>query len=132
MKTQNYSRKRQAVYELLVSADSHPSAEWIYRSLKPEYPDLSLGTVYRNLKLLEENGAVRSVAVVGGCERYDGRVEPHSHFICMKCGLVKDISLSVDVSQLLGEKHIDGVGDVENCSLIFYGSCDECRAAAQS
>lgn len=131
MKTQNYSKKRQAIYELLVSTDLHPSADRIYRSLKPEYPDLSLGTVYRNLKLLEENGAVRSVAVVDGCERYDGKVEPHSHFICKKCGKVKDIYLPVDTSQLLERNHIDGVGDIESCSLIFYGGCIECEDAVR-
>ena len=61
-----YSEKREAILRLLQSTQSHPTADWIYQSLKPTHPDLSLGTVYRNLAFFQEQGTVRSVAVVGG------------------------------------------------------------------
>ena len=102
MRTQNYSRKRQAIYELLLSTDIHPSADWIYNTLKPAYPDLSLGTVYRNLKVLEEKRIVKSVAVVGGSERYDARMSVHSHFVCRCCGRVEDVFHREELSELMG------------------------------
>ncbi len=125
MRAQNYSRKRQAIYELMLSTDSHPSAEWIYTSLKPTFPDLSLGTVYRNLKLLEDNGSIKSVTVVDGCERYDARITPHSHFVCKKCGRVIDVFMSDNVDEI-GPTNIDGVKSVDSYNLIFYGICENC------
>ena len=126
MRTQNYSRKRQAIYELLLSTDTHPSADWIYNSLKNTYPDLSLGTVYRNLKLLEKNGAVRSIATVGGSERYDARVSPHSHFVCKCCGRVTDVFLSEAVHRVIEHTKVDHAINIDSYSLIFYGKCDKC------
>ena len=126
MRTQNYSRKRQAIYELLLSTKEHPSAEWIYNSLKSEYPDLSLGTVYRNLKLLEQNGTVKSVAVVDGRERYDALMSPHSHFICSKCGRVIDVFFQNEISNIADNLRIDGVKEINSFSLIYYGICDKC------
>ena len=126
MRTQNFSRKRQAIYELLMSTDAHPSAEWIYNSLKPKYPDLSLGTVYRNLKMLESNGTVKSVAVVDGCERYDARMTPHSHFICKKCGKVIDVFFTEVMPDITEKVYIDGARSVESYNLIFYGNCERC------
>ena len=126
MRTQNYSKKRQAIYELLLSTDSHPSAEWIYNSLKESYPDLSLGTVYRNLKLLESNGSVKPVAVVEGCERYDARMTPHSHFVCRSCGRVLDVFFSENMSDFADEAHISGAKSVDSYNLIFYGTCSGC------
>lgn len=126
MRTQNYSKKRQAIYELLLSTNEHPTAEWIYNRLKSDYPDLSLGTVYRNLKLLEENGSINSVAVVNGCERYDAKTFPHSHFVCNKCGRVIDVFLSKEISDFTERAHVEGAKAIESFSLIYYGLCDEC------
>ena len=126
MRTQNYSRKRQAIYEFLLSTKEHPSAEWIYNVLKSEYPDLSLGTVYRNLKLLEDNGAVKSVAVVDGRERYDALMSPHSHFVCSKCGRVIDVFLKNEISDMAENLKINGANKIDSFSLIYYGVCDKC------
>ena len=126
MRTQNYSRKRQAIYEFLLSTKEHPSAEWIYNALKSEYPDLSLGTVYRNLKLLEDNGSVKSVAVVDGRERYDALMSPHSHFVCSKCGRVIDVFLKNEISDMAENLKINGANKIDSFSLIYYGVCDKC------
>jgi len=128
MRTQNYSRKRQAIYELLLSTKEHPSAEWIYNNLKSDFPDLSLGTVYRNLKLLEKNGAVRSVAVIDGRERYDALMSRHSHFVCIHCGRVIDVMMDRIAEEVTEESEIDGIGTVEFLSLIYYGTCEKCRS----
>ena len=128
MRTQNYSRKRQAIYELLLSTDIHPSADWIYNTLKPAYPDLSLGTVYRNLKVLEEKRIVKSVAVVGGSERYDARMSVHSHFVCRCCGRVEDVFHREELSELIGRVNLGIDNEVESYNLIFYGVCSQCRS----
>ena len=74
-----YSHQREQIYNYLLHTCEHPSAETIYASLKPQIPDLSLGTVYRNLKLLEELGKVRRVTSFQGSERYDAICGDHAH-----------------------------------------------------
>jgi Fur family peroxide stress response transcriptional regulator len=85
-----HSKKRDAILELIRSTASHPGAQWVYDQLKAEIPGLSLATVYRNIKLFQQEGSVVSVGVVDGEERFDGRVEPHPHFVCSCCGRVMD------------------------------------------
>ena len=77
-----YSKKREAILTAIRSSDAHPSAEWIYHTLKSTHPDLSLGTVYRNLLFFQQNGTIQSVGVVNGQERFDAVTAPHSHFVC--------------------------------------------------
>lgn len=131
MKAHNYSRKRQAICELLMSTREHPSAEWIYNKLKPEYPDLSLGTVYRNLKLLESDGVIHSVTVLDGIERYDAVTDSHAHFVCRYCGKIDDVHIPHNFNSLhesLGVevKKVPGIGEIEYSNIIYYGKCDEC------
>ncbi len=85
------SKKRDAMLRLLQNTTCHPSADWVYQQLKPEYPDLSLGTVYRNLNQLTGEHMLRRVGVIHGQERFDADLRPHAHFICDRCGLVLDL-----------------------------------------
>ena len=126
-RTIRYSKKREAILEVIRGTHVHPTAEWVYQTLKPAHPDLSLGTVYRNLGFFMEQGTIKSVGVVNGQERYDGDVSPHSHFICKGCGGVYDLPqpkalerLDQTVSQQYGFA-------VENCELTFHGLCGQCR-----
>ena len=84
-------RKRDAILQSLKSTKTHPSAEMLFAQLKPEIPDLSLGTVYRNLSLFKKEGLAMSVATVSGVERFDGNTHPHVHFICNDCDAVIDL-----------------------------------------
>ena len=72
------SKKRQVILEALAATTAHPTAQELYQQLKPDYPDLSLGTVYRNLSLFAEEGDAMSVGVFRGQERFDARTEPHA------------------------------------------------------
>ncbi len=81
---------RNTIYEYLCGTKAHPSAEMIYLDLKESNPNLSLGTVYRNLKQLEEIGKVIRVANYDNKERYDANCLDHLHFVCEKCGRVDD------------------------------------------
>lgn len=120
------SRKRDAILAVLRGTESHPSAQWIYESLRSEYPDISLGTVYRNLKLFIESGEVVSVGDVDGQERYDARTEPHPHFICNRCGDVIDLDCATlnDASYPVIE---DKTGlKIESHSITYRGLCADC------
>ncbi len=119
-------RKRDAILTCLRETTVHPSAEWIYARLKPEIPDLSLGTVYRNLALFKEQGLIISVGTVSGVERFDGNCNPHVHYICTDCGAVLDLH-EVEVPHQLQAmvENVSG-GQVDGCQLTFTGKCREC------
>ena len=86
-----HSHQRDRIYQYLCQSTLHPSAETVYQDLKPEIPGLSLGTVYRNLKLLEELGKIRKVTSLQGTDRYDALCTDHAHFICQRCGALQDL-----------------------------------------
>ena len=88
---QRFSKKRTAIYDCLCGTKTHPTADWIYQQLLPEFPDLSLATVYRNLAQLKEAGRIRSVGTVAGQERFDADLHPHGHLVCLRCGAVEDL-----------------------------------------
>ena len=120
------SKKRDAMLALLRSTCRHPGADWVYREMKAQYPDLSLGTVYRNLNHLCERGLIRRVGTVDGQERYDGMVAPHSHFICNRCGAILDLP-----EHSPGRDWLDAAGvqygfQAEGCEFIVRGVCRDC------
>ena len=85
--TRKRSKKRDAILSCLCSTDTHPSAEWIYHRLKPQIPDLSLATVYRNLALFQREGRIISVGVVQNLERFDANVHPHAHLFALNAAV---------------------------------------------
>ena len=120
-------RKRTAILSFLRQTKDHPSAEMVYNHLKQEIPDLSLGTVYRNLTLFKEKGEIQSVATVKGVERFDGNPLPHVHFICGDCDAVIDLD-DMQVPQSLSELAARCCGgSVEGCQLTFTGQCKNCN-----
>ena len=87
-----YSRQRESIKSFLLSRYDHPTADTIYINVRKEFPNISLGTVYRNLALLTELGEVIKITTEGA-DRFDAHVEPHSHFICRRCHDVLDIPI---------------------------------------
>ena len=81
-----YSRQRESIVNFLASRTDHPTAETIYQNIKKEFPNISLGTVYRNLSLLEEIGEIIKISTGVGPDHYDYNTAPHYHFICRGCG----------------------------------------------
>jgi Fur family peroxide stress response transcriptional regulator len=125
--TQRYSKKREAILCALRGTTEHPSAETIYSRLKPQHPDLSLGTVYRNLSFFIEHGDIISVGTVNGQERYDGNPVPHVHFICEECGRVIDVGIP-DILEGLYESVEKAAGvRVTGHSAVFTGLCGACK-----
>ena len=126
--TEKRFRKRSAILECLRSTDTHPSADWIFQQLKGEIPDLSLGTVYRNLSMFKNSGEIVSLGTVNGVERFDASVEPHVHFICSGCGAVVDLPQIETPEELNRQVSKATGGVVDICRLTFTGQCKSCAA----
>ena len=123
-----HSRKRDAILDCIRRTKCHPSAEWVYQQLKPEIPDLSLGTVYRNIAMFKEEGTIQSIGVVNGLERYDFNTAPHTHFICTTCGQVLDLE-GVDLPPAtVTEAEAMVGGSITTYHLQFSGECADCKA----
>lgn len=121
-----HSKKRDAILACLRGTDTHPSAEWVYARLKPQIPDLSLATVYRNLSLFKETGEIISLGTVNGLERFDGRTDPHVHFACTCCGSVVDLPEIPVPGELTAAAERQSGGKIDECRLTFYGLCAAC------
>jgi Fur family peroxide stress response transcriptional regulator len=119
-------KKRDAILHCVRATDTHPSAEWVHAQVRAEYPDVSLGTVYRNLALFKEQGLIASLGTVKGIERFDGNTDPHVHFICTGCGKVTDLPQMQVPEQLSSEASLTTGGSVQCCQLTFTGLCPEC------
>ena len=124
-----YSRQREAIKSYLCGREDHPTADMIYTSIRGDFPNISLGTVYRNLSLLVELGEIRKITT-DGADRFDARITPHSHFICRNCGCVMDVMVPLNdpvpqVNQGWGH------GEVEGCRMEFYGICEQCKQSAK-
>ena len=120
-------RKRDAILECLRCSKAHPSAEMLFNQLKPQIPDLSMGTVYRNLTLFKEQGLCSSVATVSGVERFDGNTDSHVHFICSNCDAVIDLD-EMQIPQTLSQTAASCCGgQVTECQLSFTGLCRDCN-----
>lgn len=125
MQNVKYSRQREVLLDVLKNTKCHPNADWIYEKVRKEIPNISLGTVYRNLALLHSAGMIQKIDVGGGSDRFDADISPHAHFICTSCGDVIDIytdyleCLKPDIER----KNNFSVCD---CSVIFRGICSEC------
>ena len=91
MATLKYSRQRESIKEFLTGRTDHPTADFVYENMKQIYPNISLGTVYRNLSLLADLGEIQKLSSFGGADRFDARTVPHCHFMCTRCGRVMDV-----------------------------------------
>ena len=120
-----HSRQRDAIIAFLKSRNDHPTAEEIYTEIRHTIPNISLGTVYRNLTLLSDSGEILRLSFDGKADHFDGTIHPHYHFICTRCGGLQDIPLPYDNQlDICADKVFDGT--IENHSLIFEGLCKSC------
>ena len=97
----NFSRQREAIKDYLASTTSHPTADTIYENIKKIYPNISLGTVYRNLNLLVEQGEVLKLSCDDNRDHFDATTTPHHHFFCKCCHQVSDLPLPAFLRNLL-------------------------------
>ena len=125
-----FSRQRQCILDYLLNTKEHPTAEMVYLHVRQEYPHISLGTVYRNLNLLAEQKQIKKLYCGDGCERFDGDMKFHHHFICRHCGRILDLEMeSFDHINTLANIHFPG--RIEGHVTYFYGVCGECILSVQ-
>lgn len=119
-----YSRQRESIKHFLMSRQDHPTADTVYLHVKEEFPNISLGTVYRNLALLTELGDIVKITT-DGPDRFDGNVLPHSHFLCRKCHSLLDLHLKEepDIDQR-AQAVFPGI--IEGHSVKYFGICPDC------
>ena len=118
-----YSHQRELIENIVKGRKDHPTADDIYLSAREKEPALSLGTVYRNLKLLASDGKILTLETEDKKIHYDGDVSPHIHFICKNCGKIIDVFQEIEAPaelKNLGVKVTDG-------KCVFYGFCSKCN-----
>lgn len=121
------TKQKKVIMELLEGTDTHPTADWVYEEARKILPDISLGTVYRNLRVLTETGVIQELSYGSTYSRYDGNPMAHYHFICNVCGRVLDIPIEIQESlNKLVEEATNWV--VEQHRLEFSGVCGGCKA----
>jgi Fur family transcriptional regulator, peroxide stress response regulator len=118
------SRQRERLLELLRSTKEHPTATWLYDRLKREFPDLSLGTVYRNLGVLRDQGLLRVLAAGSTFDRFDADTSTHYHFLCERCGSVEDLPLPADPGIELAASSTGRI--VKGHRIDVFGLCETC------
>ena len=119
-----YSKQRESIKNYLCGREDHPTADMIYTSIREEYPNISLGTIYRNLSLLVEIGEIQKITT-DGADRFDARVTPHNHFICNKCGAVIDLEMdNIEHIDEVASKNFDG--NIQGHVIYFHGICPDC------
>ena len=117
-----YSHQREKILQIVQSTNAHPNADWIFSHAKETIPNISLGTVYRNLKQLEDDGSIRTI-YDGNIARYDWNTEPHDHLKCKICGDLIDVNLSDEnIGLNVKEKFKFDVDDVE---MTIIGTCQK-------
>ena len=120
-----HSRQRECIKEFLTNRFDHPTAETIYLNVKKEFPNISLGTVYRNLSLLTNQGIIRKLSTGIGPDRFDGNTSPHYHVLCTECGSVLDLDMeNIDHINTLAGSQFDG--EIYGHVTYFLGKCRNC------
>lgn len=122
-----YSRQRQMIYDYMLSTKAHPTAEMVYAAVREQCPNISLGTVYRNLAFLEQQGKLIKLSFGEGHERFDADTSRHYHFLCRCCGRVSDLKMmSLKHIEVIAGEQFGGV--IEDHMAYFTGLCPECAA----
>ena len=117
-----YSHQRETIRRIVYSTNTHPTADWIFSKSKKEIPDISLGTVYRNLKQLNDEDITRTI-YDGSIARYDWNMDSHDHLKCKKCGNLIDVQLpEPDIKRKVKKKYNFKVDGVE---MTLIGTCSK-------
>ena len=123
------TKQRKKILDVLKNTDIHPTADWIYEQVKKDIPNISLGTIYRNLNVLSEMGEIMVLDYGSSYSRYDGNPKNHYHFKCFSCENIFDIDedINLDIADNLNKKINNNTAyNVTYHRLEFYGTCPDC------
>ncbi len=121
-----YSRQRQEIKNFLMSRKDHPTADVVYMNVRQQYPNISLGTVYRNLTLLADMGEITRLHLGDGVDHFDADTSPHYHFVCSKCGQVMDLHMN-NIDSIVDIAGMNFNGEIQGHITYFYGICGNCN-----
>lgn len=120
-----HSSQREAIMEFLKTRKDHPTADVVYQNVKQKFPNISLGTVYRNLTLLSDTGDLLRLHVGDGTDHFDADTSNHYHFVCECCHCVADLPMSsISTIDKAAQKSFDGT--IRGHVIYFYGLCYKC------
>ena len=115
-----HSLQRDSIRNVVCSTKCHPTADWVYNEVRKLIPNISLGTVYRNLSQLSDNGLIKTIQD-GSVTRYDGNVTPHHHLKCFRCEDIADINLNdLKLKKIIRAKFDFDPSDIE---ITVIGTC---------
>ncbi len=121
-----HSRQREAILSFLKDRTDHPTADVIFENVRQDLPNISLGTVYRNLSLLSDRGEILRITPGDGKEHFDACTAPHTHFICRSCGALLDLDYRMPAGAIRSaQSAFDGL--IERSEVHFIGLCGDCR-----
>lgn len=120
-----FTRQRQAVLEAVQHSTEHPDAAHIFETVRQIVPSISLGTVYRSLEALVQEGHLLQIQQPGMPTRYDARLEDHAHFVCDTCGQVFDVLAALPDPRPIAAKTLQGF-EVSSAKIEFHGKCNSC------
>lgn len=120
------TQQRKIIYDILASTDLHPTADWIYEQVRKVIPNISLGTVYRNLKVLRDEGLILEISD-GKQSRFDARVDHHYHFRCDRCGKIYDIEPEAVKFDINLDRMKKAGFSVYRFNVEFSGVCSKCQ-----
>lgn len=120
-----YSRQRELILETVMENPVHPTADTVYAMVREQEPNISLGTVYRNLNLLAEQGILRRIPVPAASDRFDGRTDPHHHMRCSGCGNLFDLPITELPGLEEQMKNLQGFS-ITGYQILFEGLCPTC------
>ena len=126
MTTTKRSRQREAILEVVQSTKCHPTADWVYSEVRKVIPNISLGTVYRNLSMLSENGTIQKLHIGTSSEHFDGNPDVHYHVYCTQCGRIDDIEAKpFEKFNSWAADMYDG--EIFEHQTMFTGRCSQCK-----
>ena len=123
--------QRQIILEELAKVKTHPTASELYDMVRKRLPRIGLGTVYRNLELMAENGMILKLEVGGTQKRFDATTDTHYHIRCSQCGKVDDIDTPV-MDELVREAAASSSYQVLGHHVEFSGICPVCQKESKS
>jgi Fur family peroxide stress response transcriptional regulator len=119
------THQRTEVFRELAGTEEHPNADAIYQAVKKRVPAISRDTVYRALADLETLGLAGKAGMPFRPGRYDANTDPHHHFICTECGLIRDF-YSEALDELPLPKAVESLGRVQSSHVQLQGVCAAC------
>lgn len=120
-----YSRQREMIKNFLMARKDHPTADMVYMNVRKQNPNISLGTVYRNLTLLADMGEIARLRIGDGVDHFDADTSPHYHFVCTRCGCVTDLEMD-SIEDILETAGANFDGHIAGHVTHFYGTCGSC------